>query len=85
MNINGSSTEGLFAAGDIVRSLDQISVAMGEAAIAATAIHNRLRSIAAPRAFGDDTLSFSPQNLATRNIQPRRRCLFPARLGSGLN
>lgn len=60
-----SSTEGLFAAGDIVRSLDQISVAMGEAAIAATAIHNRLRGMAAPRAFGDDTLSFSPQNLAT--------------------
>lgn len=38
-----SSTDGLFAAGDVVRSLDQISVAMGEAAIAATAIHNRLR------------------------------------------
>ncbi|WP_287786430.1 NAD(P)/FAD-dependent oxidoreductase [Acidiphilium sp.] len=38
-----TSTDGLFAAGDVVRSLDQISVAMGEAAIAATAIHNRLR------------------------------------------
>lgn len=38
-----SSTDGLFAAGDVVRSLDQISVAIGEAAIAATAIHNRLR------------------------------------------
>jgi len=38
-----SSTDGLFAAGDVVRSMDQISVAMGEASIAATAIHNRLR------------------------------------------
>ena len=38
-----SSTDGLFAAGDVVRSLDQISVAIGEAAIAATAIHNHLR------------------------------------------
>jgi len=38
-----SSTDGLFAAGDVVRSMDQISVAMGEAAIAATSIHNRLR------------------------------------------
>ena len=40
-----SSTDGLFAAGDIVHSLDQISVAIGEAAIAATAIHNRLRGV----------------------------------------
>ena len=35
-----SSIQGLYAAGDIVSSLDQISVAMGEAATAATAIHN---------------------------------------------
>jgi thioredoxin reductase (NADPH) len=34
---------GLYAAGDLVRGLDQISVAMGQAAIAATAIHNDLR------------------------------------------
>ncbi|MEW6449151.1 MAG: NAD(P)/FAD-dependent oxidoreductase [Pseudomonadota bacterium] len=34
---------GLYAAGDIVEGLDQISVATGQAAIAATAIHNRLR------------------------------------------
>jgi thioredoxin reductase (NADPH) len=34
----------LYAAGDVVRGLNQISVAMGEAAIAATAIHNRLSS-----------------------------------------
>jgi thioredoxin reductase (NADPH) len=33
---------GVYAAGDVVRGLDQISVAFGEAAIAASAIHNRL-------------------------------------------
>lgn len=33
---------GVFAAGDVVSSLDQLSVATGQAAIAATAIHNRL-------------------------------------------
>lgn len=38
-----TGTEGVYAAGDVVRGLDQITVAMGEAAIAATAIHNRLR------------------------------------------
>ncbi len=37
-----TSIDGLYAAGDLVRSLNQISVANGEAAIAATAIHNRL-------------------------------------------
>lgn len=42
-----SSVDGLFAAGDVVQSLDQIGVAMGEAAIAATAIHNRLRGMSA--------------------------------------
>lgn len=35
--------KGLYAAGDIVSALDQIAVAMGHAAIAATAIHNDLR------------------------------------------
>ncbi len=34
---------GLYAAGDIVSALDQIAVAMGHAAIAATSIHNDLR------------------------------------------
>ncbi|MDP1875279.1 NAD(P)/FAD-dependent oxidoreductase [Phenylobacterium sp.] len=38
-----SSVEGLYAAGDVVRGLNQISVAAGEAAIAAAAMHNRLR------------------------------------------
>ena len=40
-----TSVEGVFAAGDIVRGLSQISVAMGEAAVAATAIHNMLRGM----------------------------------------
>ena len=39
-----SSVAGVYAAGDIVMSLDQISVAMGHAAIAATALHNDLRN-----------------------------------------
>ena len=41
-----TSVSGLYAAGDIVRGLNQISVAEGEAAIAATAVHNSL-----PKAF----------------------------------
>ncbi len=56
-----SSTHGLFAAGDVVRSLDQISVAMGQAAIAATAIHNRLRGVAIPSSPISEALSFSPE------------------------
>lgn len=38
-----TSTPGLFAAGDVVEGLDQIAVATGQAARAATAIHNFLR------------------------------------------
>jgi thioredoxin reductase (NADPH) len=37
-----TSVEGCYAAGDLVRGLNQISVAAGEGAIAATDIHNRL-------------------------------------------
>ncbi len=37
-----TSVPGLFAAGDVVSALDQLSVAVGQGAIAATAIHNRL-------------------------------------------
>lgn len=40
-----SSIPGLFAAGDVVSGLDQISVANGQAAVAATAIHNDLRDL----------------------------------------
>jgi len=38
-----TSIEGLYAAGDIVRGLNQVVVAAAEAAIAATDIHNKLR------------------------------------------
>ncbi len=38
-----TTVEGLYVAGDVVRGLNQIAVATGEAAIAATAMHNRLR------------------------------------------
>jgi thioredoxin reductase (NADPH) len=38
-----TNVEGVFAAGDVVEALDQISVAIGHAAIAATTIHNFLR------------------------------------------
>ena len=37
-----TTVPGLYAAGDVVRGLAQISVAMGQAAIAATDIHNGL-------------------------------------------
>lgn len=37
-----TSVDGLYAIGDVVSGLNQISVALGHAAIAATAIHNRL-------------------------------------------
>ena len=39
-----TSIPGLYAAGDIVDALNQISVAMGQAAIAATDMHNSLRT-----------------------------------------
>ncbi|WP_374274946.1 NAD(P)/FAD-dependent oxidoreductase [Brevundimonas sp.] len=38
-----TSVPGLYAAGDVVRGLNQIAVATAEAAVAATAIHNCLR------------------------------------------
>lgn len=38
-----TSVPGLYAAGDVVKALSQMTVAAGEAAIAATAIHNLLR------------------------------------------
>lgn len=37
-----TTVEGLFGAGDVVTDLHQLSVATGHAAVAATAIHNRL-------------------------------------------
>ncbi|PZR37422.1 NAD(P)/FAD-dependent oxidoreductase [Caulobacter segnis] len=40
-----TSVDGLYAAGDVVRGLNQIAVATAEAAIAATDIHNRLQRV----------------------------------------
>ena len=45
LRVNASqqtSVDGLYAIGDVVLALNQISVAVGHAAVAATAIHNRL-------------------------------------------
>ena len=47
-----TTVDGLYAIGDVVSALNQISVAVGHAAIAATAIHNRL-----PRNFREDKAS----------------------------
>ena len=40
-----TTVAGLYAAGDLVRGLNQISTAQGEAAIAATTLHKRLREM----------------------------------------
>lgn len=47
-----TSVDGLYAIGDVVSALNQISVGVGHAAIAATAIHNRL-----PRNYREDASS----------------------------
>ena len=47
-----TTVDGLYAIGDVVSALNQISVAVGQAAIAATAIHNRL-----PRNYREDESS----------------------------
>jgi thioredoxin reductase (NADPH) len=39
-----TNIDGFYAAGDVVSSLHQLAVATGQAAIASTAIHNRLRT-----------------------------------------
>lgn len=41
-----TSVSGLYAAGDLVRGLNQVIVAAAEAAIGATDIHNKLRAAA---------------------------------------
>lgn len=43
-----TSVRGLYAVGDVVRGLNQISTAAGEGAIAATDVHNTLRNKARP-------------------------------------
>jgi thioredoxin reductase (NADPH) len=44
-----TSVPGLWAAGDVVKGLGQISVAMGQAAVAATDINNSLERLKAPK------------------------------------
>jgi thioredoxin reductase (NADPH) len=56
-----TSVPGLFAAGDVVLGLDQISHAMGEAGVAATAMRNGLAQ-SAPLLFSDH----SPRNSTPR-------------------
>lgn len=58
--VNGhmmTSIPGLYAAGDMVRGLNQISIAQAEGAIAATDIHNRLRKMQRPVAKDDGMLA----------------------------
>jgi thioredoxin reductase (NADPH) len=54
-----TSVAGLYAIGDVVSALNQIAVAVGHAAIAATAIHNRLP----PNPRGADVQPGSGMNL----------------------
>jgi thioredoxin reductase (NADPH) len=44
-NHQQTNRQGVYAAGDVVHSLNQLAVAFGQAAIAATAIHNGLRTL----------------------------------------
>lgn len=62
-----TSVDGLYAIGDIVSTLNQISVAVGHAAIAATAIHNRL-----PHNFREDK-STQPDGAAKLPTPESRR------------
>jgi len=48
-----TDVDGLFAAGDVVEGLNQVAVAMGHAAVAATAIHRRLLKAEGLLASGD--------------------------------
>jgi thioredoxin reductase (NADPH) len=51
LKVNGhmmTSIPGLYAAGDMVRGLNQLSIAQAEGAIAATDIHNKLRKAQRP-------------------------------------
>ena len=59
-----TAVPGLYAAGDLVRGLNQISVAQGEAAIAATDIHNRLRAV--PEVHEKCSAPAAPELLQTR-------------------
>lgn len=49
-----TSVPGIYAAGDVVHSLNQIAVALGQAVTAATAIHNDLRATPQAGESGDE-------------------------------
>jgi thioredoxin reductase (NADPH) len=59
-----TSVPGLFAAGDVVLGLDQISHAMGEAGVAATAMRNRLAQ-SDPLLFSGRVVRNQPQEQAS--------------------
>jgi thioredoxin reductase (NADPH) len=50
-----TTVEGLYAAGDVVRGLNQMSIAQAEGAVAATDIHNRLRGCRFSGWFGAES------------------------------
>ncbi|WP_296744657.1 NAD(P)/FAD-dependent oxidoreductase [Mesorhizobium sp.] len=66
-----TSVPGLYAVGDVVEGLDQISVATGQAAKAATAIHNLLRE----RAQRFATAHAASSSQSTRPPEAARRRL----------
>jgi thioredoxin reductase (NADPH) len=51
-DFQSTSVPGMYAVGDVVRGLNQISVAAGQAAVAATRIHNTLPWVSRPQKAG---------------------------------
>jgi thioredoxin reductase (NADPH) len=72
---NQTSVDGLYAVGDVVSALNQIAVAVGHAAIAATAVHNRLpRNWRERRELQADTAPDLPSPAGTEAaVAPLRR------------
>ena len=71
-----ASVPGLYAAGDVVIGLDQISHAMGEGGVAATTIRNDLASKAAALAGGEQLRKRRPA--LRRGIRGRERSCLPS-------
>lgn len=79
---NQTSVDGLYAVGDVVSALNQIAVAVGHAAIAATAVHNRLpRNWRERRELQADTAAELPSPPGTENsvVPPSERGAQAAR------
>ena len=72
-----TSVPGLFAAGDVVLGLDQISHAMGEAGVAATAMRNRLAD-SAPLLFHRGVRESSAFQVSSRGSESTNPVLEPA-------